>query len=231
MKKDISPPKTTAGDAGHAVVRSALGAIPFAGSTAIELFSSIIVPPLEQRRIEWMENIGEAIQTLIENDEKLTERLQNDPAFIDMLLAASQIAMKTSQEIKIESLKNAVLNSTKPSSIDATTQSMFISVLDSLTDWHIKILDLFHDPPKWAERNDHTFPSYQMGGLANILESAFPELSGKRGFYDLINRDLFNTGLLNTDSFHGTMSGNGLMQKRTTEFGVSFLLFISEPPH
>jgi hypothetical protein len=34
---------------------------------------------------------------------------------------------------------------------------------------------------------------------------------------------------LGTDSFHTTMSGGGVMAKRTTSFGGEFLKFITEP--
>ena len=222
----LNPPKKTKKDAGHALTKSVLGAVPFLGSAAIELFSTIVTPPIESRRNSWMEEVGRALQKLIEKDDKLVERLQNDQDFVDTLLTASQLALQTSQQLKLSALKNAVINSTAQNSVDTATKMMFMNIIDSLTDWHIRILDLFNDPNDWAMRNNHSFPSYQSAGLVNILESAFPELKDKREFYDLINKDLYNSGLMNTDSFHTTMSSNGLMQKRSTGFGAQFLKFI-----
>ena len=43
----------------YSIVKAGLGAAPFAGSAAIELFTHIIIPPIEKRRIEWMHDIGE----------------------------------------------------------------------------------------------------------------------------------------------------------------------------
>jgi hypothetical protein len=68
MAKDskYKSPKATKGDAGHAIVRAGLGAIPVAGSAATELFNAIVVPPLERRRSAWMEQVGEALRRLEE---------------------------------------------------------------------------------------------------------------------------------------------------------------------
>ena len=64
------------------------------------------------------------------------------------------------------------------------------------------------------------------GGLKLILEIAFPELKGKNDFYNLVWEDLSRAGLHNTSSLGGIMTGNSLMQNRTTEFGKRFLTFI-----
>ncbi len=59
-----SPPEPSTGDAAHAVARSGLGAIPIAGTAAVELLNALVTPPLERRRREWMERIGEGLRRL-----------------------------------------------------------------------------------------------------------------------------------------------------------------------
>ncbi len=68
-----------------------------------------------------------------------------------------------------------------------------------------------------------------MGGSSTVLEFALPELNRRRAFYDLIWKDLYSSGLVEGDSLHVTMTGSGMIAKRTTEFGDGFVTFISEP--
>ncbi|PWQ92435.1 hypothetical protein [Leucothrix pacifica] len=67
---DYKPPKNKKTNALHAVARSGLGAIPFAGTAAIEILNRIVAPPLEQRKEEWMLNFGNALLRL-EKKQKL----------------------------------------------------------------------------------------------------------------------------------------------------------------
>jgi hypothetical protein len=58
----------------------------------------------------------------------------------------------------------------------------------------------------------------------------YPELHGRRDFYDQIVVDLFSRGLLNSSGFlHSTMSAQGMIAKRTTALADSFLDFIAAP--
>jgi hypothetical protein len=147
----------------------------------------------------------------------------------NITMHASQVALRNNQEEKRVALKNAILNSAMPHSQEESLQQIFVEFIDSLTVWHIKVLDLVKSPPEWAKQNGHTFPDLQMGGFSTILESAFPELRGRRDFYDQLGKDLAYRGLAHTDSFHVTMTGAGLMEKRTTRMGDTFLRFISSP--
>src|SRR6266571_8793264 len=102
MKRDpeLDPPKKTAGDAAHALIRAGLSAIPVAGGTAVELFQALVTPPLERRRDTWMREVGEAIQRL-ESEKKIQlDQLQKDEKFLDTLMQASGAALRTSQEEK-----------------------------------------------------------------------------------------------------------------------------------
>jgi hypothetical protein len=67
-----------------------------------------------------------------------------------------------------------------------------------------------------------------MGGLSAVVEHAYPELRGRRDFYDQVWRDLFAEGLVTTESLHAMMSFSGLMSKRTSGLGDELLAFISQ---
>lgn len=229
MSGDYTPPKANKADAAHAIVRSGLGTIPIAGAAATELFSAIVTPPLEKRKTEWMKKVGEALRNLESQKGINLQDLQNNDTFLDISLHATQAALRTSREEKLIALKNAILNSAMPSPINDSMQQMFINFIDTLTVWHLRLLSFLKDPVEWAEENNLNFSHISMGGTATIIEMAFVELRQKRNFYDQLGKDLYSRGLINGDNFHITMSGHGLLQKKTTDMGDRFLAYIENP--
>lgn len=225
----VNPVVESEGDKAHRVARVALSLIPGVGGAAAELFNALITPPLEKRKAEWMTKVTEAINELYEKTQIDIEGLQNNEQFFTTLVHATHVALRNHQNEKIEALKNAILNSALPDAPDDSLQQIFLNLVDSFTVWHLAILKLFQNPEKWADDNNHQFSNLMAGGLSSILESAFPQLQGQRSFYDIVWRDLYLSGLVNTESLHGMITGRGLMEKRTTEMGDKFLKFISEP--
>jgi hypothetical protein len=228
-EKKHKPPSRSAGDAFHAVTRAGLGAIPVAGATAAELLNAIVTPPLEKRRNQWMEEIGEALRVLEEKMDIVLESLQKNEGFIDVAIEASQIAIKTSNQEKRKALKNAILNSALPNPPEESLQKMFLSFIDTLTVWHIKLLELFNDPQNYLEKHNIQFTGYQFGTMSILVEKAFPELSGRRDLYDLIWKDLYSRALVTTEGLHTTMSCSSIIAKRTTEIAKLFLDYIKSP--
>ena len=226
---DIDPAVESSGDKAYRVTRAALSAIPGVGGTAVELFTSIIEPPLERRRRKWMVDVTEALNRLEQERGIDIESLQENEQFFTTLVQASQAALRNHQDEKLSALKNSVCNSALPNPPEESLQQIFLNFIDSFTVWHLKILNLFQDPTRWAERNNHQFPNLSMGGRSNLLESAFSELRGNREFYDQVWADLYQRGLVNSDSLHVTMSGNGLFGGCLTVIGQQFLSFIGDP--
>ena len=74
----LQVPKKTKGDAAHAIAKAGLSAIPVIGGPAAELFQNVIQPPLEKRRIEWMQQVGEKLQELEENGLKMEDLKENE---------------------------------------------------------------------------------------------------------------------------------------------------------
>ena len=144
-------PSMSAGDSVHAVARAGLGTIPVVGAAATELLSAIVTPPLEKRRNQWMEEVGDALRTLEKKMGIVLESLQENEEFIDVAIEATQIAIKTSNQEKRKALKNAILNSALPNPPEESLQKMFLSFIDTLTVWHLKLLELFNDPPIYLE--------------------------------------------------------------------------------
>jgi hypothetical protein len=221
--------KPTAGDYTFALTKGGLGAIPIVGSIASELLGLLVTPPLEKRRQNWMTEVGTKLKELEENNKIDLSTLADNEQFIDTVLVATTLALKTSEEEKIKAFKNAILNTALGESADKTKGQIFLNLLDSFTVWHIKILHLIDNPTKWFENAGQTPPSFYMGSLSSVLTTAFPPLSGQQELVDVIWRDLHDNGFHNTSGLMTTMSGNGLLANRTTQLGQEFLKFISSP--
>ncbi len=228
-KKKHKPPSRSAGDAVHAVTRAGLGTIPVVGAAATELLNAIVTPSLEKRRNQWMEEVGEALRVLEEKMDIVLESLQKNEGFIDVAIEASQMAIKTSNQEKRKALKNAILNSALPNPPEESLQKMFLSFIDTLTIWHIKLLELFSDPQSYLEKHNIQFTGYPFGSMSILVGKAFPELSGRRNLYDLIWKDLYSRALVTTEGLHTTMSGSSIIDKRTTEIAKLFLDYIKSP--
>ncbi|NRT88905.1 hypothetical protein [Clostridium beijerinckii] len=227
IEKDL---QNSRGDVVYSTVKAGLSSIPLAGSAISEFFSLIVSQPVSKRRDEWLIRIKNALEELSEKVEGFDlSNLCNNEEFTTVLMNASQMAIRNHNEIKLEALKNAVLNSAIRTNLDDTIQFMYLNYISELTSWHIQILDLFRNPTNWFIKNNKNKPSYYSGAPAHMLEDAFNELKGKKEFYNLIIKDLYNKGLLNIESLHTMMTENGIFASRTTQFGNEFINYISSP--
>jgi len=228
-RDNLEPPENDWRDYGYSALRAGLSLIPFAGGAAAELLQFVLQPSLEKRRMEWMRMVGEAIVELQKNQGVRLDDLRTNEIFIDTMIRATHIVYRTSQDEKRRALKNMIINSALPSAPDQSLQQIYLNWVDTFTVWHLRLLKLFDNPPKWAEENNHRFPQIQSGGLSHIIESAYSELVNQRAFYDVIWRDLYQQGAIGPESPHGMMTARGLMEKRTTDLGTRFLHFIESP--
>jgi hypothetical protein len=229
-EKKYKSPKRKAGDVGYAVAKSGISSLPIVGAAASELLSLIVSPPLEKRKSEWMEMVGNGLRDLEQKMGIVLEELQNNDKFIDASMDATQIALRTSQREKLDALRNALLNSALPNSPDESIRKMFFSFIDIFGILHIKILELFQNPRKWFPKHGMQYQEIVMSGaLSHLIERAFPSLRNNRELYDQIWKDLYLRGLVSTDGLHTMMTASGVEAKRTTGIGDAFLNFISNP--
>ena len=219
--KPMPVPGSSKGDVAHALTKAGLSMIPIAGGPAVEIFQLLVQPPLEKRRAEWMQLVGEKLQELEAKGLDL-EDLQKNEQFITAVMHATQAAMRTHIDAKRIALRNAVLNIAKGQAPDEIEQHLLMSFIDTLTEIHLRILKVFQAPA--------TPSNMSVGGLGHVLEFNMNELRNRRDLYDQLWKDLYARGLVNTDHLHMTMSGTGLAERRTTNLGDSLLKFIEERP-
>lgn len=219
--------KTTVGDIAHSLAKGTLGTIPVIGSLATEIFGLIVTPPLERRRAEWMNEIAEKLKVLEENKTIDFQELQNNEQFIDVVLQATTLALKTSEREKIKAFQNAVLNTASGESPDKTISQIFLNQLDSFTTWHIIILKFIDSPRLWFQNANKTPPNYKGGSISSVIKEAFPELKSQDELLDLIWNDLHTAGFHRTNGIKTMMTGDRVLSERTTTFGKQFIEFIS----
>lgn len=188
--------------------------------------SAIIVPPLSKRRDEWIESIAKGLKALEEkvDDFNIEARSQNE-MFITTVMHAIQVAIRNHQKEKLEALRNAVLNAALPNAPEEDILLMFINFIDIFTSWHLRILK-FIDKPQEAGT---PYQKFSINSESTVLEDNFPELKGRRAFYEQILKDLFVRGLTNTESLDLAMSLQGIFTPKTTVMGREFINFVTSP--
>ncbi|MDQ1150490.1 hypothetical protein [Sphingobacterium zeae] len=224
--KDIN--KTTGKDVGYAAIKALVGLVPVLGGAASELFGLIVTPPLEKRRQQWMEEIAGKLAELEQQGRIDFSKLSDNEEFIDVVLQATSLAIKTSETEKLIALKNAVINTGINEGPGKTKSHIFLDLVNEFTIWHLKILTLYDDPKGWFDANGKTFPKPMMGGLSSVLKEAYPEIASEGELVKLIWKKLYDAGFHNSAELSTMMSGDGMLSSRTTRLGKEFLEFIRE---
>jgi hypothetical protein len=228
-RDDLQPPERGTVDHVQAGVRAAMSAVPLGGAVA-EVYHHVIGTPLQRRQDRWMASVAAALGKLFERVEGLSpEKLAEHEAFVSAAMRASQIAIRTHQQEKLDALRNAVLNVAAGTDVDDDQQSVFIDWIDALTPSHLVLLSFLRDPAAFAAARGKTLRELYAGSPMSHLEDAAPELASRREFVQQAMRDLHSRGLAARDSLGGVMTGRGTTQKATTALGDRFLDFITVP--
>lgn len=231
-------PEPEFGDVSRAAARGLMAMVPF-GNVASELWA-LLGPPVSQRRDRWLEDLERRLHELEGKiDGFRFDDLGQNEQFVSATLQATQSALRTHQEEKLEALRNAVLNVATGRSPDEDQQTMFLSYIDELSPWHIRLLLFLQNPQKLIATSTQQPGAFGANGvrvagsISQYLEEVYPELRGKRDFYDQIMRDLRSRGLINSSAdvlyTMMTASPSGIFAKRTTETADRFLRFITAP--
>jgi hypothetical protein len=226
-------PSNPVGEWGLVVAKAAVSLIPFAGGSAAEVLGAIIQPVIERRKIAWFEGIAKGLDNLSKQVVNLTpERLAQDEAFTTAFLHASQIAMRTQQQEKLEALRNSVLNVAAGTAPDASVQLMFLNALDTLTPWHLILLDCIADPSGWAASRQYPLAPGYTPDASNIFEAFFRDKLPIEGFDGQLLQDLYNRGLAaNNVNPRGQLFPQSpeTVIPHITSLGREFLRFVVAP--
>ena len=208
--------KEKALDTVEIVAKTALSVIPVGGALATSVYDTVKGNCLSKRQEQWKDALEERLSKL----ETTLEDIGNNEFFTTALVKATELAMKTARKEKMEYLANSVVNSLNPD-IDEEKLIVFLSLLDKYTVSHIKIIYFFNNPKRF---DGISSSSYMMGSPSTPLFQVFPELNN--GLFKKMYDDLYTDGMVNTENLNATMTGSGMVAKRTTQLGDDFLRFI-----
>lgn len=198
--------------------KTVLSAIPIGGTLITSVWDSVKSHSAQKRLDEWKE----AIEVRLQNVEHSLDEIGDNEIFTSTLIKATEVAIRTADLDKRTYLANAVYNSINVSAEESVIM-IYLNMLEEYTAWHLKILHYFQNPTSMikAELN------YCTGSAMQPLLSTFPEMADKKNLVKKIIDDMQADGLLVKGSYIGTtMTAQGMVAKRTTEFGDEFLKFI-----
>ena len=222
----IDPPTSPSGTRLilEAVSRATLAAVPVAGGAAVELFQAVTARGRAERMDRWIQDVCDELERLRVS----IDTLHLSPGFLDAIGPAARAAVETADAEKAEALRNAVLNSTIDPDVAADRNAILLSILVGLTPTHLRLLQLFNDPPAWFAERSLPLPTFSFGSQFGIIEKAIPDLAADPVLLNRAAADLNQEGL-STISLQTMMSDRGLLESRTTILGDALLRFITAP--
>lgn len=123
--------------------------VPF-GNVASELWA-LLGPPISKRRDAWLSDLARRLHDLEGQVEGFRfDDLGQNEQFVSATLQATQAVLKTEQAIKLDALRNAVINVALGKEPDADRQTIFLSLVDRFTALHIILLRFFDDPDRYC---------------------------------------------------------------------------------
>ncbi len=191
----IDPVVESDGDKAHRAARAIIGMVPLLNGPALEIFNSLIEPPLERRKREWMLEITLLVNQIHAQLNLDVEALAEDEQFISVLLRTSQIALRNHQKEKIHSLKVALLNTARNTELTDDQQFIFLNMLDSFTVSHVKILEFSAGGYCWTPSNGASSHDFLLL-FTRALISEFPEFENKTDLIFQIVSELESKKLL-----------------------------------
>ncbi|MGA8596311.1 MAG: hypothetical protein WB676_16490 [Bryobacteraceae bacterium] len=210
-----------------AVIRGAISAIPVFGGALAEELGLVLEPPLTRRRDEWFEDLARRLRDLENNVEGFRfAALANNDHFVSATVQATQVALRTHQQEKLDALRNAVLNTAVGNAPNDSLQTIFLNLVDRLTPLHLTLLKNIESPrilpdsgayQQWDYQNRHSRrigmgvvtpavrnPPHQAVRFFKDQIEAFKSESDE--FVEYLLRDLYVSGLMWTIFLSGRVS-------------------------
>lgn len=198
------------------VGKTALSTIPVGGALITSIYDTVKGNCLSKRQEKWRSALEERLAKL----ENTLEEIGDDELFATALIKATELAMRTVKEEKMDYLANSVVNSLNPN-LNEEKLIVFLDLLDRYTVSHIKIMYFFSNPKRFDGVNANY---YMMGSPSIPLFHVYPELNNE--LFKKIYGDLYNDGMVTLENLNISMTGSGMVTKRTTLIADEFLKFI-----
>lgn len=140
----------------------------------------------------WMASVVEALMELNERSADLMSSLRDNDLFITAVLQATQVAVRTHQLQKLEALRNIVLNTARPVTLDEDIALLCIRLVEYLTPTRVVAL---RELECNAERVSVLMKSGDGSAVEGFLRASIPALAAHPSFSAQVYRDLVYQGL------------------------------------
>ena len=220
-------PEPLRGDIAEDIARKALSLVPGLGGPAAALIDLMLTPALEKRRIQWFNELAQLVNDLRARDPSLTvASLSADEEWIDAVLAATLVALRTRREEKWRALMSALAHIALRDEPDRDLSSVFLNLIDVLTPSHLRVLHMLQSTRAFAASQGTTVPLTLDRSFHHVVARLLPDVPFD--LYSLLSADLESRGLLITGPPAVAAYRNPVDQRLTTPLGDRFLSFISD---
>jgi hypothetical protein len=205
--------------------------IPVAGGVLGAAFEMMADRGLNKRRDAWENTVVTAINQLIERNKALAD----SEVLMTAVVKAGRIALATHQQEKLDSLRNAVLNSVAPGAPNDDDQARFFRLIDDLTQAHIVVLRFLEASGETlrglpaARRPRPLEGSSELVRMGDLFKVVSPEIGEDQEWRDLLMYDLSTArlavGMSSLDDNYTQLSDQ---RNFATGLGRRFLTFIPD---
>ncbi|MGI0061201.1 MAG: hypothetical protein ACREBA_01975 [Nitrosotalea sp.] len=225
----------------YAMVKGGLSSIPIAGGVISEIFSTVKTSPYNQRMRTFLQSVNERLVALEKNGKIDVESLVTNDEFFDIVIQATEIAVKNSQTEKLEALQNCVTNTALKINIDRDRKMMYLNIVNQITPSHLLVLRLIANPETAIrELVANQSRGVERNAQVSVLSDLRKFLTLESEFFKMTVNELESWGILqNVKSEHSSglavenieliiqgLIGNA--QSRVTTRGHEFLRFIGD---
>jgi hypothetical protein len=232
--KELLPSESTKRDLATAAVKSLLSAIPVAGGAAAELFGLLNIP-LAHRRETWFQDLADRLAELESHISGFRlDTLVDNEQFVSATMQATQAALRTHQQEKLEALRNAVLNCAVQQAPQDDYQTVFLALIDRFSPGHLRLLKSFRNPS--PARNTTDYIPWLLNLHGSEREHQWPRWvrdftpgfrNASNEFIVVLISDLYGASLVVKPEGGFVALPDG--QRWITTFGDQFLRFIESP--
>lgn len=224
MPTDLKPSKS---DAVMSVIKAAVNAVPYVGGSLASLMDDFIPTELNKRKDNLLLQLEKDFKDL---EDRINTEVLKESYFISIFLSSFKSAMATEKQEKIDCYRAIILNAAIAQQPNTDEIQMMLRITDSLTPLHIKLIKLFNDPQRYLVENPDIqakLTNVSMGGINTLTLACFPEYNQE--LIKVALKDLTIMGIGNGLEGGITMTRNGILSPRLTEFGKKYLTFITMP--
>lgn len=210
------------------VLKAAVNVVPVFGGAVGSLLSDYLPNSVEKRKTEFLTKLVQELEAV---QEKLQSDFVSKEYFISTFMQAFRRAIENHQDEKVQAFRAIIVNAAIDPNPKEDEIAAFVNITDRLTPIHLKLLKILANPQVAVDGSSESikarFESIYTGGMNTLFGMLLPGYP-----MDLINvafYDLYIMGLQTTERSIGSMTKQGLVSKRTTDFGDRYLQYISLP--